>query len=88
MDYANGIAPEQKTNIGLDAICKSGRIEFHTLIEKERQAWIELVHRQISGRIGKELLLEHISGHGHLQGLNFPAGLTPPFLGISSRHAS
>ncbi len=38
---------------------KSGKTEFHSLTEKERQAWIDAlkpVHRQMASRIGKELL--------------------------------
>ncbi len=42
---------------------KSGKTEFHTLAEKERQAWIDAlkpVHKEMASRVGKDLLQKHL----------------------------
>ncbi len=56
--YTNDIAEKENAN-ALEAMKKSGRTEFYTPTDKERQAWIDAlkpVRKEMEGRIGKELL--------------------------------
>jgi C4-dicarboxylate-binding protein DctP len=56
--YTNQIAEKENAD-SLEAMKKSGRTEFYSPTDKERQAWIAAlkpVHKEMEGRIGKELL--------------------------------
>jgi C4-dicarboxylate-binding protein DctP len=60
--YTNEIA-EKENQDALEAMKKAGRTEFYTPTAKEKKAWIDAlkpVHKEMEGRIGKELL-ENIS---------------------------
>ncbi len=60
--YTNQIA-EKENQDSLEAMKNSGRTEFYTPTNKERQAWVDAlkpVHKEMEGRIGKDLL-ERIS---------------------------
>lgn len=56
--YTNEIAEKENAD-SLETMKKSGRTEFYTPTDNERQAWIAAlkpVHKEMEGRIGKELL--------------------------------
>ena len=56
--YANDIA--QSENDGaMEAMVKSGKTKFYKPTDAERKAWIDAarpVHKEVAGRIGKDLL--------------------------------
>jgi C4-dicarboxylate-binding protein DctP len=57
-DYANSIAAEENKE-DLEAIKKSGFTEVYTLKPEEQKVWMEAmlpVHKQMEGRIGKEII--------------------------------
>lgn len=56
--YANGIAQQENDN-ALDAVKKSGRTFVYVLSAQERETWRKAlvpVHKEMEGRIGKELI--------------------------------
>ena len=57
-DYANAIAAKENDD-ALEAMKKSGKTEFHTPTEKEREAWVSAlkpVQKEMESRVGKELI--------------------------------
>jgi C4-dicarboxylate-binding protein DctP len=57
-EYTNQIAEKENAD-ALEAMKKSGRTEFYTPTDKERQAWFDAlkpVHKEMAARIGKDLL--------------------------------
>jgi C4-dicarboxylate-binding protein DctP len=56
--YTNQIA-EKENEDALEAMKKAGRTEFYKPTDKEKKAWVDAlkpVHKEMEGRIGKELL--------------------------------
>jgi C4-dicarboxylate-binding protein DctP len=56
--YTNEIAEKENT-ASLETMKASGRTQFYTPTDKERQAWVNAlkpVHKEMEGRIGKDLL--------------------------------
>ena len=56
--YANDIAQKENDD-SLEAMKKAGKTAFHTPTDEERKAWIAAVkpvHKEMAGRVGKDLL--------------------------------
>lgn len=65
--YANEIAQKENDD-ALEAMKKSGKTEFHIPTASERKAWIEAlkpVHKEMEGRIGRDLLQKIYQATGH-----------------------
>ncbi|MGO8953928.1 MAG: TRAP transporter substrate-binding protein [Rhodomicrobium sp.] len=65
--FANEIA-QKENDSALEAMRRSGKTEFHDLNARERKAWIEAlkpVHREMEGRVGRELLQRIYAATGH-----------------------
>ncbi len=56
--YANDIA-EKENDDGLAEMKKSGKTEFYSLTDAEKKAWkakLQVVHKDLSSRVGKDLI--------------------------------
>jgi C4-dicarboxylate-binding protein DctP len=56
--YANDIAKKENDD-AIEAVKKSGKIEFHTQTPAERKEWMDklrVVHKEMESRIGKDMI--------------------------------